>query len=133
MITLDTSALLAILNAGDPYHTRITFALRGDSGPYIVPAGILSELTYMVETRYGLHVLDMFLLDCEYGAYTIDCGENDVPRIRALVRRYADLPLGFADASVIACAERHGGRVLTLDLRHFGVVAGEGRLTLIPE
>jgi predicted nucleic acid-binding protein len=56
-----------------------------------------------------------------------------VEKTMCRVWRYADLPLGFADASVIACAERHGGRVLTLDLRHFGVVAGEGRLTLIPE
>jgi len=56
-----------------------------------------------------------------------------VPHIRALTRRYADLPLGFADAAVIACAERHGGRVLTRDLRHFGVVAREGRLIVLPE
>jgi predicted nucleic acid-binding protein len=133
MITLDTSALLAILNAGDRYHTQINAALHGDSGPYIIPAGMLSELAYMIETRYGLHVLDAFLSDCESGAYVVDCGEDDIPRIRALVRRYADLPLGFADASVIACAERHGGRVMTLDLRHFGVVAREGRLTVVPE
>ena len=53
-------------------------------------------------------------------------------RIRLLVRRYADLPLGFVDAAVIACAERRGGRVLTLDRRHFGVVGREGTLTLLP-
>lgn len=133
MITLDTSALLAILNAGDRYHTQITAALRGDRGPYIIPAGMLSELAYMIETRYGLHPLDLFLADCESGAYHIDCGDEDVPRIRVLVRRYADLPLGFADAAVIACAERHGGRVLTLDRRHFGTVAREGTLTIMPE
>ncbi len=56
-----------------------------------------------------------------------------MPRIRALARRYADLPLGFADAAMIACAKRHGGRVLTLDLRHFGVVAREGGLIVLPE
>jgi hypothetical protein len=133
MITLDTSALLAILNAGDQYHTQVTTALRGDHGPYIVPVGMLGELAYMIETRYGLRVLDLFLSDCESGAYLLHCGEDDIPRIRALVRRYADLPLGFADAAVIACAERHGGRVLTLDLRHVGTVAREGTLTVLPE
>lgn len=133
MITLDTSALLAILNVDDRYHVQITTALQGDAGPYLIPAGMLSELAYMVETRYGLRVLDVFLSDCERGAYSIDCGEQDLPRIRALVRRYDDLPLGFADAAVIACAERHGGRVLTLDLRHFGTVAREGRLIVLPE
>lgn len=58
--------------------------------------------------------------------------DGDLARIRALVRRYADLPLGFADAAVIACAEREGGRVLTLDTRHFGTVAREGTITPSP-
>jgi predicted nucleic acid-binding protein len=40
-----------------------------------------------------------------------------------LVHRYADLPLGTVDASVIAAAERLAiGRVATLDRRHFSVV-----------
>lgn len=33
-------------------------------------------------------------------------------RIGELLGRYADLRLGLADACVIACAERYGGRVL---------------------
>ena len=41
--------------------------------------------------------------------------------------------LGFSDAAVNALADRRGGRVLTLDLRHFGVVAREGRIVLLPE
>ncbi len=77
-------------------------------------------------------MLDTFLNDLETGSYALDCGEQDVPRIRELVRRYADLPLGFVDAAVTACAERRGGRVLTLDLRHFGVVAREGTITIVP-
>ena len=36
----------------------------------------------------------------------------------------------LADASVIACAERNGGKVLTLDFRHFRVVAREKRISL---
>ncbi len=68
----------------------------------------------------------------ESGVLTLLCGDGDLPRIRDLVRRYADLPLGYVDAAVIACAERHGGRVLTLDRRHFGVVAREGTISLRP-
>jgi uncharacterized protein len=51
MITLDTSALLAILNRGDPHHARMTAVLRSDWGPYVIPVGILGELAYMIETR----------------------------------------------------------------------------------
>ncbi len=102
-----------------------------DRGPYLVPAGILAEVTYMIEQRLGLHALDLFLADLESHAYALDCGEQDLQRIRELVRRYADLPLGFADAAVIACAERNGGQVLTLDLRDFGVVAREGTIQVV--
>jgi uncharacterized protein len=133
VITLDTSGLLALANRRDPDHERSRVALVQDRGPYVVPAGILAEITYMLEHRLGLSVLELFLDDLVSGAYALDCGLDDLPRIRELVQQYADLPLGFADASVVACAERSGGRVLTLDLRDFGVVARASKLTLLPQ
>jgi predicted nucleic acid-binding protein len=46
-----------------------------------------------------------------------------LPRMAELVRRYADFPLGAADASVIAVAERlKTTRIATLDHRHFRAV-----------
>ena len=133
MITLDTSGLLALIDQRDTDYTRARESLRADPGPFLVPAGILGEVAYMLEKWVGSQVLDLLLDDLESGAYTLDCGEADLPRIQQLARRYADLPLGFADAAVIACAERNGGRVLTFDLRDFGVVAREGKIRLVPE
>ncbi len=134
VITLDTSGLFALLNRADPDHEPVKKILFEDTGPYLVPAGILAEIAYLVERRLGTEVLEGFILDLESGGFTLHCGEEDLPRIRELVRRYADLPLGLADASVIACAEREGGsRVLTLDRRHFGVVAREGGINPLPE
>ena len=132
MITLDTSALYALLNRRDRAHVAAVAALDGDPGPYIVPAATLGEIAFLVEERLGIRVLDLLLADIESGAYTLDCGEADFRRTRQLVARYSDLPLGFVDAAVIACAERSGGRVLTFDLRDFGVVAAEGTITIAP-
>lgn len=132
MITLDTSAVVALLDARDQDHDRVREALAADAGPYLLPVGILAEITYFIERRIGQKVLDAFLASVEMGDLALDCGEQDLARIRWLVNRYADLPLSFADAAVMACAERHGGRVLTLDLRHFGVVAREVSLILLP-
>lgn len=86
----------------------------------------------MLERELPPAAIDALFLDLEEGNYILDCGEQDFPRARHLFRRYADLPLGFVDAAVIACAERHGGRVLTLDSRHVGVVAREGSITIVP-
>lgn len=132
MITLDTSGLFALLNRVDPDHPAAVATLKAERPPFLVPAGILAEIAYLVENRLGPSVLDGFLADIEVGAFTLDCGERDIPRIRVLAERYCDLPLGFADSAVVACAERTGGRVLTLDRRDFGVVAGEGTITILP-
>ena len=131
VITLDTSGLLALLNRKDPAHDRTRTALIAAGAPYLVPSGILGEIAYLIEQRLPM-ALDPFLADLEDGSFTIDCGMDDLPRIRRLVDRYRDLPLGFADASVIACAERSGGAVLTLDPRDFGVVAREGTIQPLP-
>lgn len=133
MIVLDTSALFTLLNRRDPEHAVVRTTVEGDRGPYLVPAGILAEVTYLVEDRLGGHVLDAFLSDLETGGLAFDCGEADWQRIRQLVSRYANLPLGAADASVIACAERTGAPVVTLDRRDFGIVAREGRIRVLPE
>ncbi len=132
LITLDTSGVFALLNRRDPDHERVKAALAADAGPYVFPAGILAEVAYLVERRLGANVLDAFLGDLERGGFSFDCGDRDFPRVRELVQRYADLPLGCADACVVACAERNGGRVLTLDARDFGVVAREGAISLAP-
>ncbi|CAN5712577.1 hypothetical protein BH24ACT18_BH24ACT18_17180 [soil metagenome] len=132
LITLDTSGLFALLNRRDRSHEQVRAAFVEDVGPYLVPAGILAEIAYMIERRLGLDVLTAFVSDLETGRFVLECGEEDLGRVGDLVRRYEDLPLGFADASAISCAERNGGKVLTLDLRHFGVVAAEGTISLLP-
>ncbi len=86
----------------------------------------------MVDRRLGAHVLELFLEDLEVGPFTIDCGNDDLLRIRYLVRRYAILPLGFADAAVVACAERHGGLILGRDVRDFQMVSCECKIALVP-
>ena len=130
MLTLDTSALLALADSQDRHHRAVSTALDADAGPYLVPAGILGEVGHMLGVL-GARALDGFLADLADGRLAYDDGRDDFARMRTLVARYGDLGLGLADAAVVACAERHGGRVLTTDRRDFRVVAGEGRITLV--
>jgi predicted nucleic acid-binding protein len=45
------------------------------------------------------------------------------PRMAELMRQYADFPLGAADASIVALAERLDTDVIiTLDRRHFSAI-----------
>jgi predicted nucleic acid-binding protein len=78
----------------------------------------------LLQTRIGAKAEQAFIRAVAAGEFTIEQIEpEDYERIAALTDAYADLPLGFTDASVIAVAERLGTRdVLTTDRRHFGVV-----------
>lgn len=113
-------------------HADVQGVLAAETRPPLVPATVLCEIGYVAEKRYGSRGVDNLLRDIESGALVLDCGEHDIPRVRYLVARYDDLPLGSADAFVAACAERNGGRVLTLDRRHFDVVGRELGLELLP-
>jgi predicted nucleic acid-binding protein len=134
VITLDTSGLFAYINRDDPYHDEAEAVLEADAGPWYVPAGILAEITYLLEQRGGFPLLRDFLQDLRDSAYEPDWDPVDLARVQRLTEKYRDLGLGYADAAVIATAERHQGKVLTTDRRHFLVVArGEKTITVLPE
>ncbi len=130
MIVADTSAILAFLNKKDQNYKVVNEVFLSEP-VIIVPVAILSELAYMVESRLGQYPMAAFLDDCQSEKFRLEWRESDLPRIQELTRQYADLPLGFADASVIALAE-HVGRVATTDRRHFNVVRTRKPLELLP-
>lgn len=78
-----------------------------------------------------------FLRDVHRGAFAVeDLSEGDYTRVDELLVSYADLGLGFVDASVLTVVERLGEmRVATLDRRHFSVVRlnHTNELELLPE
>jgi|tagenome__1003787_1003787.scaffolds.fasta_scaffold20508492_3 predicted nucleic acid-binding protein len=130
MIVVDTSGVLALLDADDPDHERCVQALSLGGAPFVVPAGILGEAGYLIEAKLGTRALAGFVDELQSRAFALDCGEDDFAVIASLLERYADLRLGLADAAVVACAERRGAPVLTLDFRDFAPIAREGRIAL---
>lgn len=132
MLVADTSALFAFLNRRDQHNKAVVKLFLAETPPIIVPVAVLSELAYMVETRIGHHAMAAFLDDCQNGGFQLVWQESDVPRIQELMRKYANLPLGFADAAVIALAESGSRRVATTDRRHFTIVRTQRPLELLP-
>lgn len=98
----------------------------------MIPTGITAEVAFVLQARAGESPVIAFLDSILTGAMLWSCGEGDLARVRELMGRYADLPLGYADATVIACAERNGNRVLTFDRRHFEIVGRERTITIVP-
>ena len=123
-LVLDTSVLLAALDAADPDQEPCAALISGTSEELIVPALVLSELDYWCHERLTPEVWLTFLADVLDGAYSVEHPTHeDLERCHELQGKYADLGLGVVDASVLAVAERLGERKLaTLDHRHFAAV-----------
>jgi hypothetical protein len=57
VITLDTSAIIALLDRKDPDHESVAAPMRLETPPYLIPAAVLGEVGYFIEARLGRTVL----------------------------------------------------------------------------
>jgi len=112
------------VDADDAHHAACVDLLERHPGPLFVPVLVITEVTYLIGTRLGWEAEVRFVGDLASGALTVEpLHASDPLRIAELVARYHDLPLGTADASIVAAAERLGvAKVATVDRRHFTVV-----------
>ncbi|MGY4100988.1 type II toxin-antitoxin system VapC family toxin [Nocardia sp. R16R-3T] len=135
MIVVDTGPIVALVNRRDDHHTACRELLLNAPGPLLVPAPVFTEAAILLERRCGPAAELAFLQDVAEGTYTVvDTTTEDLDRIRQLVDKYSDLPLGTVDASVVAVAERFPATaVATLDRKHFSIVRSKaGQLLLVP-
>jgi uncharacterized protein len=81
---------------------------------------VIVEVDQLARSRVGAHAARLFLAALEAGEHEISYLSPGIFR-RAIEidRRYGDLDLGLADASVMAVAERHKLPILTFDFEHF--------------
>ena len=122
LAVVDTGPLYAVVDEDDADHARCRAALEQAGNRLIIPTMIIAEATYLIGTRLGPDVEARFLRSLSR-IHVEAPTPDDWPRIADLVEQYGDFPLGGADASVIALAERLGiETIVTLDDRHFRAV-----------
>jgi predicted nucleic acid-binding protein len=128
VIVLDTSGLLAAIDASQRHHATAAAALRASTGPLLLSPFVLAELDYLLSTRVSVQAATALLGQVADGAYRLEpIAAEDIARASEIIDRYRDLELGLADASLVVLAERHRTNdVLTLDERHFRAVDGPG-------
>jgi predicted nucleic acid-binding protein len=128
VIVLDTSGLLAAIDASQRHHAAAAAALRASDGPLLLSPFVLAELDYLLATRVSSRAATALLDQVADGAYRLEpMAAEDIARASEVIGRYRDLELGLADASIVVLAERHRTHdVLTLDERHFRAVDGPG-------
>jgi predicted nucleic acid-binding protein len=131
-VVADSGAVYALIDASDAWHDRIVAWWAESARAVVLPVTILPEVAYLLQRRIGVRAEEAFIRAIVDGEFALEPLEaEDVSRALALMRAYADLPLGFVDATVTAVAERLDTReVLTTDRRHFTAVKPRHSRTL---
>ena len=135
-VVCDTGAIYALYDADDEHHLACRSVVEAERGPLFLPVVLLAEIDYLLTACLGGAAALEFLESIEADAFTlVDLSSEDLSRSRELVAQYHDLPLGIADASVVATAERlQIQRLFTVDQRHFRAIQprGQGHFIILP-
>jgi predicted nucleic acid-binding protein len=135
MILVDSGPLVALVDADDQYHAECSKAFQTllrqrlgtvwptltESMHFLEDLPKAQENVWEMVTRGAVEVLPL--------------GLDDVPRIRELMRQYANRPMDLADAALIRVAEREGIRqFFTVDRSDFAVYRLHGKIrpTILP-
>ena len=114
-VLLDTGCIVALLDRSERDHVRCVEAVKTVAGRLLTCEAVIAESCYLLRHQRG--AADTILENVERGSFLLPFRlEESSPSVRALMKRYARVPMDFADACLVALAESVGtGRILTLD------------------
>jgi uncharacterized protein len=119
-VLLDTGVIVALLDRDEHHHKACVSALRDVAAPLVTCEAVLAESCYLLRSLPGAS--DRVLENVERGTFRIPLQlEGSTRGVRALMKRYATVPMSLADACLVHLADTlDTGRILTLD-RDFNV------------
>ena len=128
---LDTGPLVAYLDAGDPFHEPVAACLDDFTGELATTSAVITEAMHFVShVRSGARLLAELVAASRTQVYDL-CRPPEIGEAAALMEKYADTPMDFADATLVLLAEALDLRdVLTLDRRGFSTYRTRRRRSL---
>ena len=133
-VLADTGAILAILDRDDGWHRRCVDALKRIPLPFLTSEAVLTELFHL--TGDSSNEVERAWKFVRSGYLTLaPITDADLPSLHALMSRYADRPMDFADATLVHLAQRESlSTVFTVDHDDFETyrIHGRRRFRVIP-
>jgi predicted nucleic acid-binding protein len=126
-LLLDTGALVSLLDRSQTHHLACRRAFADWTGPVVSTEAVLTEATHLLGGVPGGRAacVDFFLSGA---ALLAPSTVTSLQRVRKLLVKYADLPMDFADATLVALAEELDcTSVFTTDRTDFSVYRLKGR------
>ncbi len=117
---VDSGPLVAYLDASDPAHADVVARMDAFTGRLATTSSVVTEAMHFVaQAPEGPRLLAELLVACdtEVHDFTDPAG---LPELVSLMERYSNVPMDFADATLLLLAEALGANeLLTLDRRGF--------------
>jgi predicted nucleic acid-binding protein len=128
VILVDAGPLVALVDRDDQQHGRCVAALEGLREPLGTVWPPLVEAMYLLGDLPQAQDAVWEML-ARGAVQLLPLALGDMPRIRELLRQYADRRMDLADAALVRVAEREGIRkIFTVDRKDFGVYRLHGRV-----
>jgi len=125
-VVVDSGPIIALFDAGDAYHRAALEFVRLSRAKLMSTMAAITEAMYVLEQN--LQARKNLLTWIQNGGLTLtEPDTGDFERIIELIEKYADLPMDFTDAVVVALCERLGtNHVATVD-KDFTIYRYKGR------
>ena len=126
-VLADTGAILALLDKTDRWHGACVETFRQLVLPLVTTEAVLTELFHLVgDSRKEMEAAWRFV---RCGALVIGSIEDaELPHLHALMSRYWDRPMDFADATLVHVAKRESlSTIFTVDHGDFNTYRIDGR------
>ncbi len=111
----DTGVIVGMVDDSDQWHEWATEQAASLPAPYLTCEAVITEACYLLREVHG-GVTAIFTL-LKSGALEIAFDLSvEVESVSALMKKYKDVPMDFADACLVRMSELNtGGRVFTVD------------------
>jgi predicted nucleic acid-binding protein len=125
MIIVDSGFWYGLFDRKDAYHPLCKKFLTRCNEPMITTFPVLTESLHLLMSRNQTQLALDFLaflevLHKQNKFFVFSLQDKHLPKIHALMIKYADLPMDLADASLVLLAAELGhGRILSTDQRDF--------------
>jgi hypothetical protein len=131
---IDTGAILALLDRSDRWHEQCVNTFRQLRLPLLTTEAVLTELFHLVgNSRKEMEAAWKFVRSGALVLGTIE--DAELPQVHALMSRYWDRPMDFADATLVHLARRERlSVILTIDHADFATyrIEGKRRFRVLP-
>lgn len=118
-LLLDTGAFVALLDKSEKKHRDCVDFFSNFQGKIFTTEPVLTETLYLLNQLNGVEKVCIEFI-FKGGITLVPQSNTSLSRAVELMGKYKDIPMDFADATLVSLAEEIGtNEIFTLDLRGF--------------